>query len=205
MSRKETRMNDSSQFMSVRAALQVLACHRSDKHVVVTNQGSARIWPLLTSHQLDFHFNPSAMGGAVPLALGIALARPDKEVIVVTGDGALLMNLGCLVSVVAAGVNNLTVVVLENGIYEVTGGQQTAAAYAQVDYAKLAGSVGFINTQLFHDITVWQTAWPEILTQPGPRLVCLQVGPAEPADLTTPPIPMQKQLAQFRQKLAASH
>ena len=197
-----TQKHEASLSMSVRAALQVLVGHRQDHHIVITNQGSARIWPRLAPPGVDFHYNPSAMGGAVSLALGIALARPDHEVIVVTGDGALLMNLGCLVSVIAAHVSNLTIVVLDNGIYEVTGGQQTAAAQADVDYAKLATSVGFSNTQSFRDLAVWQVGLPEMLAQPGPRLACLQVTRAEPADLTVPPFSMREQLVRFRQQLA---
>ena len=55
------------------------------------------------------------------------------------------MNLGCLVTVVASGARNLTLVVLENGIYEVTGGQQTAAAGIAVDFAGIARAAGFVS------------------------------------------------------------
>src|SRR3954469_590197 len=82
--------------MPVVAALQVLIDLRRDDQVVVTNQASARIWPKLSQRALDLHYNPSTMGGAIPLALGLAIAQPDRQVLVVSGDGALLMNLGSL-------------------------------------------------------------------------------------------------------------
>src|SRR5262245_30394231 len=92
--------------MPVVKALQVLIDLRQDDRIVVTNQASARIWPKLSRHRLDFHYNPSTMGGAIPLALGLAMAQPRRQVLVVSGDGALLMNLGSLVTVAASGVTN---------------------------------------------------------------------------------------------------
>ena len=56
-----------------------------------------------------------------------ATVANDGQPVPSVGDGCLLMNLGCLVTIVASGARNLTVVALENGIYEVTGGQRTAA------------------------------------------------------------------------------
>src|SRR5262245_56867701 len=98
--------------MDVVATLQVLIDQRLPDQIIVTNQASARIWPKLAEHPLDLHYNPSTMGGAIPLALGLALARPKQHVLVVSGDGALLMNLGALVTVVGCGAANLTIVVL---------------------------------------------------------------------------------------------
>jgi sulfopyruvate decarboxylase subunit beta len=111
--------------MDVVEALRVLAEVRTDRQVVISNQMSARLWPALSQHPLDFNYLSSTMGGAIPLGLGLALARPELEVIVLSGDGSLLMNLGCLVTVVGSGATNLTVILLDNGIYEVTGGQRT--------------------------------------------------------------------------------
>ena len=113
-------------------ALKVLVVLRAQR-IVVTTMGSAREWPKLSNHPLDFHYIPSAMGEAPALGLGLALAKPDREVLVVNGDGAMLMNLGALVTIVASRARNITLVVLNNGVYEVTGGQQTAAASVPPD------------------------------------------------------------------------
>src|SRR5688572_9166864 len=80
--------------MPVVDAIKVLIEHCDENWIVVTNQSSARTWPKLAQRPLDLHYNPSTMGGAVPLALGLALAQPKRRVLCVTGDGALLMNLG---------------------------------------------------------------------------------------------------------------
>lgn len=77
-----------------------------------------------------------AMGAAIPLALGMALARPDRQVTALEGDGSLLMNLGTLGTIAAARAPNLTVLVFDNRHYESSGGQRLPAV--DVDFAALA-------------------------------------------------------------------
>ena len=190
--------------INVRKSLEVLSRVRGPQDVVITNQGSARIWPLISKHRLDYQYNPSTMGGAIPLALGVALTQPHREVIVVSGDGALLMSLGSLVSVVGTGCQNLTVVVLENGIYEVTGGQRTPANGTAVDFAATAQGIGFAVTRSFDELTTWSHFADEIFTIHGPRFINLKVTPAEPQDLQTPAEPAPRQIRRFQQLLETS-
>jgi len=82
-----------------------------------------------------------AMGAAIPLALGMALARPDRRVVALEGDGSLLMNLGTLATVGAARPANLLTVVFENGRYESSGGQ--ALPNVRVDFVSVARTAGF--------------------------------------------------------------
>src|SRR5207245_11142437 len=110
--------------MTHREALEVVAAHRGDR-IVLTTMGSVAIWPQLSDSPLDFHFIPSAMGHGPALGLGLALAQPDHGVIVFNGDGCMLMNLGNLVTL-ANHPANVYVVILDNGLYEVTGGEVTA-------------------------------------------------------------------------------
>lgn len=189
--------------MPVTGALQVLIELRAANQLVVTNQASARVWPQLAVHALDFHYNPSTMGGAVPLGLGLALAQPQREVLVVSGDGSLLMSLGSLVTVVGAGARNLTIVVLENRMYEVTGGQQTPAATAPVSFAGLAQAAGFPVAVHFHDLDPWQQHAPKVLASAGPRLICLEVQPTPAALLRGPTPPLADQLSRLRLALIA--
>lgn len=77
-----------------------------------------------------------AMGAAIPLALGMALARPDRRVIALEGDGSLLMNLGTLATLAAAGAPNVTACVFVNHHYESSGGQALPAVEA--DFAAVA-------------------------------------------------------------------
>ena len=189
--------------MPVVQALQVLADLCVADQIVVTNQGSARIWPKLRSRALDFHYNPSTMGGAIPLGLGLALAQPRREVIVVSGDGSLLMSLGSLLTVVSAGATNLSIVLLDNGIYEVTGGQKTPATSA-VDYCGLARGAGFPSVLDFKQLDQWQAGAADALRQPGPRFLRLAVQPAPEEYLRFPTPPMAEQLAELRRALGVA-
>src|SRR5437762_10225248 len=69
-----------------------------------------------------------SMGLAFPIALGVALAQPKRRVIALEGDGSLLMQLGCLSTIAALAPKNLSLLVMDNGVYQITGGQPTPAA-----------------------------------------------------------------------------
>src|SRR5881275_288448 len=104
--------------MSTRQALEVLARHRGER-VVITTMTSVGIWPELSDGPLDFAYLPSSMGQAPALGLGLALAQPERGVVVVNGEGCMLMNLGNLVTL-AAHPANIYVLIMDNGLYEVT-------------------------------------------------------------------------------------
>lgn len=190
--------------MPLVAALEAVAKQRQDR-IVVTTMGSAREWPKLSRHDLDLHYLPSAMGQAPMLGLGLAVAQPRREVIVFNGDGCMLMNLGCLVTIAASEATNFTLVVLENGIYEVTGGQATAAAampeHGRVDFAAMARAAGIRSLFDFDDLAAWQQEAATVLRSPGPRFVCLHVLPVG-ADYQLPTMPpLVDRLATFRSAL----
>jgi thiamine pyrophosphate-dependent acetolactate synthase large subunit-like protein len=84
----------------------------------------------------------AAMGGAAMLGMGLALARPRERVIVITGDGEMLMGLGSLATIAAASVSNLSLVVLDNRRYGETG-MQVSHTGLGVDLAGIARSAGF--------------------------------------------------------------
>jgi len=184
-------------------ALKVLLKAIQDDWIVVTNQGSARIWPKIAQRPLDLHYNPSTMGGAVPLAVGLALAQPEREVICVTGDGALLMSLGSLVTAAACNASNLTIVVLNNGLYEVTGGQRTPGHFAKVDFCGLAVSAGDVFHYDIHHLAQWEAEVGKVLGKSdSPRFVCLHVEPTPREYLEFPTPLMAEQLERFRAALS---
>lgn len=93
-----------------------------------------------------------SMGLASSIGLGLALARPDEDVIVIDGDGSLLMNMGSLATIFANNPRNLTWIVIDNGAYGSTGNQDT---YAQeIDLVDVARGVGFKNSYYFEDINL---------------------------------------------------
>jgi thiamine pyrophosphate-dependent acetolactate synthase large subunit-like protein len=189
--------------MSLIDALKVLREVRADQ-IVVTTMGTARVWPKLSQHPLDFHFVPSSMGQAPALGLGLALAQPHREVLVLNGDGCTLMNPGVLATVAASGARNLTVIVFDNGVYEVTGGQKTAAAVSNVDFAALAHAMGLAPQSIvqFDDLDDWRDGVRAALDAPGPRFIVLRVAPVEGDTHLEPPGPMADRIARFREALA---
>ena len=103
--------------------------------------GSARDAAALTG-EADYLFAfGGAMGGAVPMGLGMALAAPDRKVAVVTGDGELLMNAGALATVASTMPENLSIVCIDNGRHGETGGQLGHTA-RRTDLAKIAEGAG---------------------------------------------------------------
>ena len=189
-----------SQRMSVESALAHLSKRRSDHEIVISNQASARLWPRLSKHPLDFNYNPSTMGGAVPFGVGLAISQ-DREVIVLSGDGSLLMSLGCLVTAAASGASNLSILLLDNAMYEVTGGQKTAASDIDLDYTSMARAAGFPNVRNFEILEDWQSTSETFFTGPGPRFARLAVGPSPKNVFADTAPPIDERIKLFQQAL----
>ena len=118
----------------------VLADRLPANALVVTSLGNASyLWAAMHHAPENFYFE-DAMGLALPLALGLAVAQPTRPVIVVEGDGALLMHMGTLVTVGAVAPDNLTVLLIQNGVHAASGGQ--ALTNASLDLAALARASG---------------------------------------------------------------
>jgi thiamine pyrophosphate-dependent acetolactate synthase large subunit-like protein len=123
----------------------VLAENLPPQALVVTSLGNASyLWAKVHDAPENFYFE-DAMGLALPLALGLAVARPERPVIVVEGDGGLLMHMGALVTVGAVNPANLTVLVVQNGVHAASGGQ--ALTNASLDLAQLARAAGIASTE----------------------------------------------------------
>jgi thiamine pyrophosphate-dependent acetolactate synthase large subunit-like protein len=151
-------------------ALAALKRVRRDDDVVIATMSAARAWMELGSHPLDFIFVPSCMGHATSLGLGLALAQPRRRVIVCNGDGSMLMNLGNLVTMAATAPPNLTVVVFDNGVYEVTGAQPVPA---RVDFGAIAQGCGLQSVRRYADLEGWSADVDRAIRTRGPTLLVL--------------------------------
>lgn len=189
--------------MSLVDSLKTLKAVRTNQHVVLSTMGSAREWMTLGTHALDFIYAPSAMGEAPSLGLGMALARPEKQVIVCNGDGCMLMNLGCLVTITALAPKNLVVIVFDNSVYEVTGQQATAAAPgarapgAGVDFSTIARGAGFSSVFDFERLEEWQAGVRNVLSAEGPTFVTLRVAPVPGGGVPKSPAPPVERAVAF--------
>lgn len=121
-----------------------------------------------------------SMGAAVPLALGMALQRPDRHVVALEGDGSLLMSPNVLATVAAAAPPNLTVLLWVNGRYESSGGQALPAA--PVDWGALARAAGIRHVAAAGDGAALRAVFPQARAAGGPAVIVVAVAfdPAEP-------------------------
>ncbi len=196
--------------MSLIQTLQTLRAVRAPGDVVVSAMGAAREWMALGAHPLDWVFVPSSMGQATSLGLGIALAQPGRRVIVLNGDGGMLMNLGSLVTITARAPGNLIVLLLDNGVYEITGAQPTPAAGAgrtgadSIDFTALARAGGFRSVFNFRSNASWADHIESVLAAGGPTFAALHVAPIPGAPGPRSPGPAPARARQFMQALQDS-
>ncbi len=184
--------------MTQQQALEAILPHRGNR-IVISTMSAAGIWPRLSDSPLDFAYIPSAMGQAPDLGLGLALAQPERGVIVLNGDGCMLMNLGSLVTL-AAYPSPIYLVVLDNGLYEVTGGQAHAGA-GRANFAQLARGAGIQRVFTFDTLEEWQRGAAEALSGAGPVLIWLKVEGRLGQKTPKPPRPMKEQIQRLREAL----
>ena len=159
-------------------AVRIIDQHRGEAVLVTTmNAGNKEFGlPSVTQREeLDLPIS-GAMGKASSLGLGLALAIPDRKVVVLDGDGSLLMNLGTLATISNKAPENLYHFVFENGVYAVTGGQPIPAG-GKVNFKGMAEESGYAACYEFEDTEELATNIESILNQKGPVLVCLKITP----------------------------
>ena len=162
--------------------LEPLASLRKDA-VVVTTMGIVRPWGKYSTSELDFASADSAMGHAADLALGIALAQPQRKVVCLNGDGSMLMNLGTLITAAQAAATNFILFVIQNSTYEITGNQPVPGS-GFVDFVALARGAGFPQTFRFDDVSDYIQQLPKILERDGPTLVVVKAEPGNEGPLS---------------------
>jgi thiamine pyrophosphate-dependent acetolactate synthase large subunit-like protein len=129
-----------------REAVPALIGRHQDFLIVTGLAGTARDVAALTQDGSHAYTMAGAMGGAAMIALGLALARPDKRVLAVTGDGELLMNVGALATIAVLDPPNLAVLCVDNGHYGETGYQKSHTSLG-VDLEKMAIGAGIKATR----------------------------------------------------------
>ncbi len=167
-----------------REVAKALLAERGDL-LVIAGLGSTA-WDVTAAgdHPLDFPLW-GAMGSAAMIGLGLALAQPERRVLVVTGDGELLMALGSLATIAVQRPSNLALVVFDNERYGETGMQATHTAHG-VDLAGVARACGFPVTGTVREPAELENALPVIRAAPGPVFYAIKVR-AEPLPFVLPP------------------
>jgi thiamine pyrophosphate-dependent acetolactate synthase large subunit-like protein len=167
-----------------RRALVAALVARRGSALLLAGLGSPA-WDLAAAGDHPQHFYLwGGMGGAFAMGLGLAIARPERRVVVLTGDGEALMGLASLATIAATRAENLALLVLDNGSYGETGGQPTATA-AGVDLAGIAAAAGFPRTLRLETPDRVEEALDLLLEAPGPVLVRARIEPG-PKPLVLP-------------------
>lgn len=153
-------------------------------------------------HPLNFTIHGAGMGGAPMVGLGLALTQPKRRVVVVLGDGDMLMGIGALATIAAQRPANLAIVVMDNECYQETGKQVTATGFG-VDIAGIATAAGFPVALQLDDPVRLDDAADKILNAAGPVLVNVKI-----SDAPAPQLPKIRDgvlmKLRFREKLSVT-
>jgi len=166
-----------------RKVVAALLADRGDA-LVVTGLGSPTYDTFAAGdHDLNFYLW-GGMGGAAMAGLGLALAQPKRRVLVITGDGEMLMGLGSLATIACEAPRNLAIAVIDNGHYGETGMQRAHTARG-VDLAGMAKAAGFKSATTLQSMASLQRWLPEWNKKTGPIFADIKVS-AEPAPMRLP-------------------
>ena len=130
-----------------------------------------------------------SMGLAVPIGMGVALAQPKRKVFALEGDGSILMQLGSLGTVAARKQKNLTIVIMDNGAYQITGGQKTLTEEG-ADIVAIARASGLAQSAWAADESAFEEMIALALKEDGPWLIGCRIDAGKPMDTTErdPPV-----------------
>jgi thiamine pyrophosphate-dependent acetolactate synthase large subunit-like protein len=125
-------------------------------------------------HRPQNFYMLGSMGLACPIALGVALAQPQRRSIALEGDGSLLMQVGCLATIAMLAPKNLVIVVMDNRSYQITGSQPTATAFG-TDLVTMARGAGLAQSAWAADEEMFDEMFARALTEDGPWLIAVRI------------------------------
>ena len=144
------------------------------EEAVVGGIGNTNFDLWAAGHRPQNFYMLGSMGLAFPIALGVALAQPKRRIFALEGDGSLLMQLGSLSTIAMLRPDNLTMVVMDNGVYQITGAQPTPGA-AVADIVAIALASGLVNSAWAADEEDFERLIEQSLSAPGPTLIGVRI------------------------------
>ena len=148
--------------------------HLKHEEAVIGGIGNTNFDLWMAGQRPQNYYMLGSMGLAIPIALGVAIAQPKRHVIALEGDGSLLMQLGCLATVAMRQPANLTMVVWDNGMYQITGGQPTASS-SVADIVAIARGCGLIKSAWATDEDDFERLFAAALKDGGPTLIAARI------------------------------
>ena len=151
-----------------------LVARLTREEAVVAGIGNTNFDLFAAGHRPQNFYMLGSMGLAVPIALGVAIAQPERGVIALEGDGSILMALGCLTTVATVRPRNLTIVIMDNGLYQITGKQATATGN-NTDIVAVAKGVGLANSHWVRDDKHFDELIARRFDDGGPVLLAVKI------------------------------
>src|SRR5437016_6614189 len=151
-----------------------LVAKLKNDEAVVGGIGNTNFDLWAAGHRPQNFYMLGSMGLAFPIALGVALAQPQRRIFALEGDGSLLMQLGSLTTIATLAPKNLTMVVMDNGIYQITGAQPTPAA-AVADLVAIAIASGLTNSAWAADEDDFERLIDRSMSASGPTLIGVRI------------------------------
>jgi thiamine pyrophosphate-dependent acetolactate synthase large subunit-like protein len=151
-----------------------LVAKLKNDEAVVGGIGNTNFDLWAAGHRPQNFYMLGSMGLAFPIALGVALAQPKRHVFALEGDGSLLMQLGSLSTIATLAPKNLTMVIMDNGVYQITGAQPTPAA-AVADLVAVAVASGLTNSAWAADEEDFERLIGQSMSSPGPTLIGVRI------------------------------
>ena len=187
--------------MKPEAILRLIAAERGDA-ICVPTMTTAPAWCAIAADDLSVGC-VGFMGGASSLGLGLALAHPERRVLVFDGDGSLLMQLGALATNAGAGARNFVHFLFKNNVYHTSGAQEIPGGDS-VDFVMMAKGAGYREAFALHELDELERRLPHILTAPGPLFVQLHTTLADQTPMTAGMgVPFSKQVDSLHSRLVA--
>jgi len=179
--------------------LQVVAAARGDA-ICVPTMTTSPAWRTIAPDDLSVGC-VGFMGGASSMGLGLALARPDRRVIVLDGDGSLLMQLGSLATNAGAAPRNFVHLLFKNGVYHTSGAQGIPGGIS-VDFVMMAKGAGYRQVLSIDTLDEFKRRLPELLKAEGPVFAELHTGLADQTPMTARGgVPFPEQVESLRVRL----
>jgi thiamine pyrophosphate-dependent acetolactate synthase large subunit-like protein len=151
-----------------------LVARLQNQEAVIGGIGNTNFDLWAAGHRPQNFYMLGSMGLAFPIALGVALAQPERRVFALEGDGSLLMQLGSLSTIATLAPKNLTMIVMDNGCYQITGAQPTPAA-AVADIVAIATGSGLANSAWAADEVDFERLVDQSLSASAPTLIAVRI------------------------------
>jgi thiamine pyrophosphate-dependent acetolactate synthase large subunit-like protein len=151
-----------------------LVAKLKNQEAVIGGIGNTNFDLWAAGHRPQNFYMLGSMGLAFPIALGVALAQPERRIFALEGDGSLLMQMGCLATIATQAPKNLTMIVMDNGLYQITGAQPTPAA-AVADIVAITTGCGLSNSAWAADEEDFERLVDQSLSATAPTLIAVRI------------------------------